>query len=125
MRANSSSRSVRFSTPQPTLAIGALALDTTTSPDPTLYVAREKANLSGNSYYGQGIFVSSNLGSTWTQLAASSLALQSIASVAVDTSHNPRYIYAASTQPARRQRQSRSVPSTIRQRFSAFPDTRR
>jgi hypothetical protein len=43
MRANSSSAFVLIFDAQPTLAIGAFALDTTTSPDPTLYVARARA----------------------------------------------------------------------------------
>jgi hypothetical protein len=81
MRANSSSSFVPIFDAEATLAIGALSLDTTTSPDPTLYVATGEGKLSGDSYYGQGIFVSSDLGNPWTQLAASSLALQSIASI--------------------------------------------
>ncbi|HUA34726.1 MAG TPA: Ig-like domain-containing protein [Candidatus Binataceae bacterium] len=97
MRPNSTAPFTPIFDTQPTLAIGALALDTTTSPSPTLYVATGEGNMAADSYYGQGIFVSSNLGSTWTQLAASSLADQSIASIAVDTSENPRFIYAAST----------------------------
>jgi len=67
------------------------------SPNPTLYVGSGEGNGSSDSYYGEGVFVSSNLGATWTQLGASHFAHASIASIAVDTTQTPRVIYAAVT----------------------------
>jgi hypothetical protein len=52
---------------QPSLAIGAIALDSRTNP-PTIFVATGEGNGS-DSYYGQGIFKSADLGANWTQLA--------------------------------------------------------
>ncbi len=97
MRANASAAFVPIFDLEPTLSVGALALDTTTSPDPTLYVGSGEGNGSADSYYGEGVFVSSDLGNTWTQLGASNFAHASIASIAVDTTHTPRTIYAAVT----------------------------
>ena len=52
---------------QPTEAIGAVALDTTTNPS-TIYAATGEGNNSIDSLYGAGIFKSSDLGQDWTQL---------------------------------------------------------
>ena len=49
----------------PTQAIGAVALDTTTTPS-TIYVGTGEGNGSFDSLWGQGMFKSSNLGVTWT-----------------------------------------------------------
>src|SRR5258708_8620647 len=76
--------------PEPTLSVGSMALDTTTSPNPTLYVGSGEGNGSGDSYYGQGGFVTPNLGSTRTQLGASQFAHASGAGVALDTTQTPR-----------------------------------
>ena len=73
MRANATAAFVPIFDLEPTLSVGALALDTTTSPDPTLYVGSGEGNGSADSYYGEGVFVSSDLGNTWTQLGASQL----------------------------------------------------
>ncbi|MGC2755938.1 MAG: hypothetical protein WA217_05305 [Candidatus Binatus sp.] len=97
MRANSVGTFVPIFDLEPTLAVGALALDTTTSPNPTLYVGSGEGNGTADSYYGEGVFVSSNLGVTWTQLGATNFANASIASLAVDTTQTPRTIYAAVT----------------------------
>jgi hypothetical protein len=97
MRANATAAFVPIFDLEPTLSIGALALDTTTSPNPTLYVGSGEGNGSADSYYGEGVFVSSDLGTTWTQLGASNFAHASIASIAVDTTQTPRTIYAAVT----------------------------
>ena len=97
MRPSASATFVPIFDLEPTLSVGALALDTTTNPNPTLYVGSGEGNGSGDSYYGQGVFVSSNLGATWTQLGASNFAHASIASIAVDTTQTPRTIYAAVT----------------------------
>ena len=82
---------------EPTLSVGALALDATTSPNPTLYVGSGEGNGAADSYYGAGVFVSSDLGLSWTQLGASQFAHASISSIAVDTTRTPRAIYAAAT----------------------------
>jgi len=52
---------------EPTLAIGAVALDSTTNP-PTIYAATGEGNSSVDALFGQGIFKSSNLGQSWTAL---------------------------------------------------------
>ena len=97
MRANATAPFVPIFDLEPTLSVGALALDTATSPNPTLYVGSGEGNGSADSYYGEGVFVSSDLGNTWTQLGASTFAHASIASIAVDTTQTPRTIYAAVT----------------------------
>ena len=52
---------------QPTQAIGAIALDTTTNPS-TIYVGTGEGNNSIDSLYGSGIFRSTDLGQHWTPL---------------------------------------------------------
>jgi len=79
---------------EPALAIGAIALDTTTAPNPTLYVGTGEGDNSSDSYYGEGIFESTDLGDTWVQLGAAQFSRESITSLAVDTSRNPRIIFA-------------------------------
>jgi Abnormal spindle-like microcephaly-assoc'd, ASPM-SPD-2-Hydin len=74
---------------EPTMAIGAVALDTTTSPS-TIYVATGEGNGSLDSMYGQGIFKSSNNGSSWTSLgAAGQFDHASFTSLALDTTTTP------------------------------------
>ena len=74
---------------EPTMAIGAVALDTTTSPS-TIYVATGEGNGSLDSMYGQGIFKSSNLGSSWTSLGpAGQFDHASFTSLALDTTTTP------------------------------------
>jgi len=97
MRANAAAAFVPIFDLEPTVSIGALALDSTTSPNPTLYVGSGEGNGSSDSYYGQGVFVSSDLGVSWTQLGASHFTHASIASLAIDTTRTPRTIYAAVT----------------------------
>jgi hypothetical protein len=48
----------------PAQAIGAIGVNTATTP-PVVYVATGEANNGADSYYGSGIFESSDLGSTW------------------------------------------------------------
>src|SRR5271163_2839153 len=96
MRANAGAAFAPIFDLEPALSVGSLALDTTTTP-PTLYVGTGEGNGSADSYYGEGLFVSSNLGSSWTQLGASQFAHASIASLAIDTTQTPRVIYAAVT----------------------------
>ena len=74
---------------EPTQSVGAIALDTTTSPS-TIYVATGEGNGALDSLYGQGIFKSSNLGATWTQLGApGQFDHASFTSLAIDTTTTP------------------------------------
>jgi hypothetical protein len=97
MRANASAAFEPIFDAEPTLSVGSMALDTTTAPNPTLYVATGEGDGSNDSYYGEGIFVSSDLGGSWTQLGASEFDGASIGGVAIDTTRNPRIIFAAVT----------------------------
>jgi photosystem II stability/assembly factor-like uncharacterized protein len=69
---------------EPTQAIGSIALDPTTNPT-TIYVGTGEGNGSADSYYGQGIFKSSDLGATWDQLGAQSFADYAVGAIAIDT----------------------------------------
>ncbi len=57
---------------QPTLAVGALYVDTSTTPN-TIYVGTGEGNNSQDSFYGEGILVSTNGGTSWSTLAGSSI----------------------------------------------------
>jgi len=81
---------------QPTQAIGALAIDPTTSPS-TIYAGTGEGNESADSYYGQGIFKSTDLGATWTPVGGTIFNGMGIAALAVDTSHAPPHLFAALT----------------------------
>jgi len=52
----------------PTLAVGAIALDSSTSPT-TIYVGTGEPNQSQDSYYGVGILKSADGGQTWTTVS--------------------------------------------------------
>ncbi|MHB8384030.1 MAG: WD40/YVTN/BNR-like repeat-containing protein [Candidatus Binataceae bacterium] len=74
---------------EPTQAVGAVALDTTTTPS-TIYVATGEGNGSLDSLYGQGIFKSSDLGQNWTSLGSSGqFDHASFTSLAIDTATTP------------------------------------
>ncbi|HZU04949.1 MAG TPA: dockerin type I domain-containing protein [Chloroflexota bacterium] len=86
---------------QPSLAIGAIALDPT-QPQ-TVYVGLGEQNFSGDSYYGFGILKSTNGGASWTLLPAGCATdpgcpfqRQRIGRIAVDP-NNPQIVYAATT----------------------------
>ncbi|HVN29474.1 MAG TPA: hypothetical protein VMT64_13345, partial [Candidatus Binataceae bacterium] len=80
---------------QPTLAIGAIALDPTTTP-PTIYVGTGEANNTVDSIFGEGLFISTNLGGSWTQQTAGGAFIgMSFARIAIDTTQTPRILYAA------------------------------
>jgi hypothetical protein len=82
---------------QPTLSIGSLALDPTSNP-PTIYVGTGEANNTVDSYFGLGIFVSTDLGNTWTQNTGGGAFIDaSIGRIAIDITQTPRVIYAAVT----------------------------
>ena len=74
---------------QPTQAIGAVALDTTTNPS-TIYVGTGEGNGSIDSLYGAGIFKSANLGQTWTSLdPTGQFDRGAFTSLAIDTKTTP------------------------------------
>lgn len=79
---------------QPTQAIGAIALDPVHTTPTTIYVATGEANGS-DSYYGQGIFKSTNLGASWTRIGGTTFDHASFARLAIDTSRNPPHLFAA------------------------------
>ena len=53
----------------PQTTVGSVALNTNTTP-PTIYLATGEGNFS-DSFWGDGIFVSSNLGDSWSKIATS------------------------------------------------------
>src|SRR5579872_2458497 len=74
---------------EPTEAIGAIALDTTTSPS-TIYVGTGEGNNSVDSLYGAGLFKSSDLGQNWTSLGPSgTFDRGAFTSLAIDTTTTP------------------------------------
>ena len=79
----------------PTQAIGAIVLDPVNASPPTLYVATGEVHNSGDSYYGQGLFQSTDLGATWTPLAPGTFDRTAFAQLAIDTSQNPPILFAA------------------------------
>ena len=86
----------------PTMAIGAIALDPTTNPT-TIYVGTGEGNGSLDSYYGRGLFRSSDVGLSWTQLAPGTFDApgnfdgSSFTSLAIDASKNPPMLFAGIT----------------------------
>ena len=84
---------------QPTQAIGAVALDTTTTPS-TIYVGTGEGNGSIDSLYGAGIYKSTDLGQHWTTVGPSGTfdraAFTSLAIDATTTPGSPR-IFAGTT----------------------------
>ena len=81
---------------EPTQAVGAIALDTTTSPS-TIYVATGEGNGSLDSLYGQGIFKSSDLGMSWTSLGSSGAVRSRVVHQPCDRHHH----YARDPAPVR------------------------
>ncbi len=80
---------------QPTLAIGAIALDSGTTP-PTIYVGTGEANNTVDSYFGLGMFISTDLGNSWTRnTGLGGFTNLSFSRIAIDTSKTPRVIFAA------------------------------
>ncbi len=74
---------------QPTQAIGAIALDTTTTPS-TIYVGTGEGNNSIDSLYGSGAFKSTDLGQHWTPLGPAGLFDRgAFTSMAIDTVTTP------------------------------------
>jgi len=81
---------------QPTTSMGWIALDPVNTTPTTIYLATGEGN-HGDSLYGQGIFRSNDLGATWTALAPGTFALSGFTKLAIDTSHNPPFLYAGVT----------------------------
>ena len=79
---------------EPTQAIGSIALDPTTNPS-TIYVGTGEGNGSADSYYGQGIFKSTDSGVTWAQLGAQPFANYAVGALVVDPSSAPPHLFAA------------------------------
>ena len=77
---------------QSSQAIGALAFDVSTNPS-TLWAGTGEGNNSVDSYYGQGLFKSTNLGATWTSVG--SFDRIAFAKIAVDNSFSPAHIFLA------------------------------
>ena len=74
---------------QPTQAIGAVALDSTTVPS-TIYVGTGEGNNSIDSMYGAGMFKSADLGQTWTALGTpGQFDRAAFSSLAIDTKTTP------------------------------------
>src|SRR5208283_2489236 len=62
---------------QPALAVGSITIDPnscTPGPCTTIYVGTGEENFNGDAFYGAGILKSTNGGTTWTQLGASTFA---------------------------------------------------
>jgi len=79
---------------QPSLAIGALAIDPT-NPN-VIYAGLGEDNNSLDSYYGFGVLKSTDAGSTWTLSNASIFSRESIGRIVIDPS-NPNVVYASSS----------------------------
>lgn len=84
--------------PNPTQAIGAIALDPSTSP-PTIYVGTGEGNDCGDCYYGRGLFYSTDLGNSWTELDAGDFEIRAFTKLAVVNDGNgTNYLFAGITQ---------------------------
>ncbi len=80
----------------PSLAIGSIALDDSTSPT-TIYVGTGEPNLSQDSYYGDGIFKSIDGGQTWTQGTGVNFLGSAISRLLIDPT-DPQVLLAAVTE---------------------------
>jgi photosystem II stability/assembly factor-like uncharacterized protein len=80
----------------PSLSIGSIALDATTTPT-TIYVGTGEPNFSQDSYYGDGIFKSTDGGQTWTAGTGVDFTGSAISKLLVDPD-NPQVLLAAVTE---------------------------
>lgn len=80
----------------PSLAIGSIALDDSTTPT-TIYVGTGEPNLSQDSYYGDGIFKSTDGGQTWTTGSGVDFVGSAVSRLLVDPA-NPQVLLAAMTE---------------------------
>jgi hypothetical protein len=97
LRADAASAFVPVFDLQPSLSIGAIAIDPAAQPNPAVYVATGEADGSDDSYYGQGVFVSTDAGASWSQLGAAQFANVAIGGLALDARSEPPTIYAAAS----------------------------
>jgi len=67
----------------PTLAVGDIAL--APSNDSVIYLGSGEGNLSGDSYFGDGVYRSTDAGATWTHASGSTFAGVSISRIVVDS----------------------------------------
>jgi photosystem II stability/assembly factor-like uncharacterized protein len=81
----------------PSLAIGAIALDSVNTDPPTIYVGTGEGNSSADSYYGIGIFRSADLGANWSDITFGMLDRSAIAKLALDLSKSPPVVFAAAS----------------------------
>jgi len=68
---------------QPSLSVGALALDSADVTDNTLYVGTGEANNNGDAYRGVGVLKTTDGGQTWALLGSSTFGPYSAASVSI------------------------------------------
>jgi hypothetical protein len=80
----------------PSLAVGAVALDDSTTPT-TIYVGTGEANGSGDSYYGLGIYKSTDGGATWIAGTGVNFFGSAIGKLLVDPA-SPNIVLAAVTE---------------------------
>ncbi|MGH9476360.1 MAG: hypothetical protein ACRD1C_08495 [Terriglobales bacterium] len=80
----------------PSLAIGSIALDDSTIPT-TIYVGTGEPNLSQDSYYGDGVFKSSDGGQTWASGTGTDFLGSAISRLLIDPT-NPQILLAAVTE---------------------------
>jgi hypothetical protein len=97
LRSGAASAFVPVFDSEPSLSIGAVAIDSSAQPNPAVYAATGEADESDDSYYGQGIFASTDAGVSWTQLGAAQFANVAIGSLALDARSEPPTIYAAAS----------------------------
>ncbi|TAN23767.1 MAG: choice-of-anchor D domain-containing protein, partial [Acidobacteria bacterium] len=76
----------------PSLSIGSIALDDSTTPT-TIYVGTGEANYSGDSYYGDGVFKSTDGGQTWMTGSGVDFLGSAVSSLLVDPT-NPQVLIA-------------------------------
>ncbi|HET6817312.1 MAG TPA: hypothetical protein VFH66_08840 [Mycobacteriales bacterium] len=76
----------------PTLSVGAVAI--APSNQNIVYLATGEADLSGDSYYGDGIWKSTDAGNTWTHVSGSKFNAATISRLLVDPK-NPNKLYVA------------------------------
>ncbi len=79
--------------PNPTQAIGAIALDSSTNPA-TLYVGTGEGNYAVDTYYGRGLFYSTDLGSTWTELGHNDFPYLAFTSLTFASISGTNYLFA-------------------------------
>jgi hypothetical protein len=93
----------------PTQSVGSIAIDPKTSPS-TIYVGTGEADESIDSYYGRGVFASTDLGTTWTALGSSLFQGMGIGSIAINHSQSPPQIFISVTNAVSGSRGAAAMP---------------